>query len=251
MVIKFSIITVCFNSAAVLPRAMLSLQAQQFVDHEWVVVDGASSDNTMDLVRSFQSAPLNAISEPDAGIYDAMNKAIARARGDYLYFLNSDDELAGPAVLAEAARAIDQAHQPGLLVGRVNFVSEGQQQMRSYHHITPANVLFDAVCHQAVFAHRSLFQRFGSFDTQYRLAADFDWLARVIRAQVPVTHVPLLVCNFSADGAHARSAALTRSEVLTIRLKQSRPTERLLAHAWLWLLHKGRRLSGRPVPGRL
>lgn len=247
---KFSVITVCFNSAAVLPRAMQSLQAQTCTDYEWVVVDGASHDATMDIVRSFSGAPVNALSEPDGGIYDAMNKAVARARGDYLYFLNSDDALAAPDVLAQAARAIDAAGQPGLLVGRVRFVAASGSSLRSYAHIAPHTVLFDSLCHQAVFARRSLFERFGGFDTAYRLAADFDWLARVVRARVPVAHSELIVADFSAGGAHAQAAAVTMREVLAIRQRQTRPLERTLTHALSWLRHKSRRLVGLPAQGR-
>ncbi|MFA6262608.1 MAG: glycosyltransferase family 2 protein [Bacteroidia bacterium] len=249
---KFSVVTVCFNSAAVLPHALQSLQAQTFGDYEWVVVDGGSRDATMDLVRGFTAAPLNALSEPDAGIYDAMNKAIGRARGDYLYFLNSDDALAGPLVLAEAAQAIDAAGQPGLLVGRVNFVGPQGSALRSYAHIGPHTVLFDSLCHQAVFAQRALFDgdRFGRFDTGYRLAADFDWLARAIRARVPVAHTGLVVADFSAGGAHQQALETTRREMMAIRQRQTQPLERALTHAWSWLKHKSRRLAGLPAQGR-
>lgn len=248
---KFSIVTVCFDSAAVLPRALQSLQAQTFGDYEWVVVDGASRDTTMAIVRGFDAARLNAISEPDAGIYDAMNKAIGRARGDYLYFLNSDDAFAGPQVLAEAAQAIDAAGQPGLLIGRVNFVGGQGPALRSYGHIGPHTVLYDSLCHQAVFTQRALFERFGRFDTGYRLAADFDWLARVIRARVPVAHSDLVIADFSAGGAHQRAAEQTFTEVMAIRQRQTKPVERAVTHAWSWIKHKGRRLAGLPAQGRL
>lgn len=247
---KFSVITVCFNSAAVLPRAMASLRQQGWTDYEWVVVDGGSADGTMALVRDFDAAPVNAVSEPDGGIFDAMNKAVRRARGDYVYFLNSDDALASPEVLAQAARAIDAAGAPGLLVGRVRFVGPHHRQLRRFDHIAPHSVLFDSLCHQAVFAQRALFDRFGGFDTGYRMAADFDWLARVIRARVPVAHTELLIADFSAGGAHQQAAALTRREVMAIRQRQTQPLERALEHAWSWVRHKSRRLVGLPGLGR-
>src|SRR5690242_17431099 len=88
---KFSIITVCFNSENVLPKAMASLAIQNYKDYEWVVIDGASTDGTLKVAQSFSAAPSVIVSEKDNGIYDAMNKGVAKAQGDYIFFLNSDD----------------------------------------------------------------------------------------------------------------------------------------------------------------
>ena len=115
---RFSVITVTRNSEAVLARAMASLQEQTFADFEWIVVDGASQDGTVAVARRFAAAPLQLVSESDSGIYDAMNKGVRLARGEYLYFLNSDDTLADPAVLERANEAIEATRQPELLIGR-------------------------------------------------------------------------------------------------------------------------------------
>lgn len=246
---KFSIITVCFNSANVLSGAMQSLAAQTWCDYEWVVVDGGSSDGTIDLARTFTAAPMQSLSEPDPGIYDAMNKAIGLARGEYLYFLNSDDRLAGPSVLADVAQALDTAAGPDLLIGQVLFVGESGCVRRSYDHVTPCNVLFESLCHQGVFAHHSLFDRYGRFDIGYRMAADFDWLARVMRAGARVVRSSFLVAEFSTGGAHTRAQAITVAEVMRIRRAQTTPVEYALTHALLWVRHKAHRLARRPPRG--
>lgn len=248
---RFSVITVTRNSEAVLPRAMASLAQQTFADYEWIVVDGASEDGTVAIAKPFDAAPLQLVSERDGGIYDAMNKGIRLARGDYLYFLNSDDRLASATVLERASQAIREAGEPDLLVGQVRSVGPATIVLRDYSHITPQNLLFSSLCHQAAFVHRNLFARHGIFDTVYTLAADFDWFARVFRGGARVVFAPLVIANFSANGAHVRAAEVTRSETLRIRRAHARLLERVLAHGLAWVKHKARRLVGLPARGRL
>jgi glycosyltransferase involved in cell wall biosynthesis len=249
---RFSIITVCRNSEALLPRAMESLAAQTCADYEWLVIDGASTDKTVAVAKGFAAAPSTCISEPDAGIYDAMNKAVALAKGDYLYFLNSDDRLAHPQVLAQVSNAIHADYEPDLVIGRIWFESQGgaQKKLRDYSHLNARNIVFDSLCHQAVFARRSLFARFGHFDTGYRLAADFDWLCRAVRSGARTKFCSFDVAVFSDGGAHARASQQTHTEVLQIRQRHLRPLERAWAHGTAWLQHKGRRLLGLPAQGR-
>lgn len=248
---RFSVVTVCRNSQALLPRAMASLAGQTFTDYEWLVIDGASTDNTVAIAKSFTAAPSTCSSEPDAGIYEAMNKAVGMARGDYLYFLNSDDYLAGPQVLAQVSKAIDTGYEPDLLVGRVLFESQaGTRKLRDFSHLNPRNILFDSICHQAVFARRSLFPRLGLFNTSYRLAADFDWLCRAVRGGATVRFGSFEVAVFSDGGAHAQASQQTHAEMLQIRQRLLGSLERAWSHGTAWLLHKGRRLLRLPAQGR-
>lgn len=248
---RFSVVTVCRDAAHVLPRAMASLAAQTCSDGEWVVIDGASGDGTAELARGFTRLPLQCLSEPDGGIYEAMNKAVALARGDYLYFLNADDRLADAWVLERVHAALDAQRQPDLLVGRVLFASGHGRQLRDYAHLTPRNIVYDSLCHQAVFARRDLFERFGGFDTGYRLAADFDWLVRVVRGGARVHGLALTVAEFAAGGAHQRALQATQREMLRIRRAHVAPGERVWTHALNWLRHSSRRALGLPAAGRL
>lgn len=246
----FSVITVCRNSVRVLPRAMASLSQQCYANFEWVVVDGASRDGTPALAATFRRAPLNLCSEPDAGIYPAMNKAVARSRGEYLYFLNSDDQFHGPQVLLHAAGLIAAHGRPDLLIGRVVTRSPGQRALRAFDHLGPRTLLFDSLCHQAVFARGALFERHGGFDTTLALAADFDWLARVMRAGASVRFVDLVVADFEGGGAHMRQRERTQQENLIVRRRHAAWPERAAVHAWTWSVHKARRLLGWPARGR-
>ena len=248
---RFSVITVTRNSEAVLARAMASLQEQTFADFEWIVVDGASQDGTVAVARRFAAAPLQLVSESDSGIYDAMNKGVRLARGEYLYFLNSDDTLADPAVLERANEAIEATGQPELLIGRVRAVGARQTLLRDYSHINARNLLFDSLCHQATFARRDTFDRFGLFDTRYRLAADFDWFARVLRGGAVAAFTSLTIADFSTQGAHAKAADITRAETRRIRRAHAGRLERAWSYALAWTRHKGRRVLGLQAKGRL
>src|SRR6478736_7508169 len=176
---RFSIITVCWNSEKILPRAMASLSVQRFKDYEWIVVDGASTDGTLSIVRSFSSAPLSVISEPDQGIYDAMNKGGAEARGDYIFFLNSDDMLHDENVLEDVSRWLEMNPGTDFLYGNVVHVKADGSWLRHFEHITRHNIIEDGICHQAVFAARMLFTTIGAFDLRFRINADYDWILRV------------------------------------------------------------------------
>lgn len=245
-----SVLTVCRNSVRVLPRAMASLSAQTYGGFEWVVVDGASSDGTPAVASRFKRAPLNLSSESDDGIYPAMNKAVARSRGEYLYFLNSDDQLHAPEVLGQVAGLIAAHGRPDLLIGRVVMVAPGKRLLRRFDHLGPRTMLYDSLCHQAVFARGALFERHGGFDTSLRLAADFDWLARVMRAGARVHFADLLVADFHLGGAHDRDRERTHAENLFVRQRHAAWPERVAVHAWTWGRHKARRLLGRPARGR-
>ena len=176
---KFSIITVCRNSEKVLSGAMNSLAMQRYKNYEWVVIDGASTDSTVKIAESFSAAPLRLISEPDEGIYNAMNKAVTKARGEYLFFLNSDDSLNDPDVLADVAKYVDTHPSIELLYGNVIYAWSGKRVLRTFSHINADTLVFEDLCHQAVFAKTNLFEQVGGFNERFRINADYDWLIRV------------------------------------------------------------------------
>lgn len=236
---RFSIVTVCWNSEQVLPGAMRSLAAQTCRDYEWVVIDGASTDRTLDLVRSFDAAPAVVVSEKDAGIYDAMNKGVARAGGDYVFFLNSDDALYDENVLARVAAELDAAPDTDLLYGSVVYERTDGRVLRTFAHIDGTSLPFEDLCHQAVFARRSLFSRVGGFDCRFRLNADYDWLLRVFRSGAHTRCIDLRVARFTVGGAHVQNPLKLAQERKLVRLQYMSPARlfagdiaRRLRHRW-------------------
>jgi glycosyltransferase involved in cell wall biosynthesis len=216
---RFSIVTVCRNSEKTLPKAMESLSAQSCKDYEWVVIDGASTDNTIKIAQSFSSAPLRVISEPDKGIYDAMNKGIANARGDYVFFLNSDDALHDENVLEDLYTWFDQNSEVDFLYGNVVNVKVDGNWLRNFGHVNKSNIMEYSICHQAVFAKRMLFEIVGTFDLRFKFNADYDWMIRVFRQGIRSAYVDRRIAFFSDGGAHLVDRSYTLKERQAVRLQ--------------------------------
>lgn len=218
-----SVVTVCLDAAAALPATIASLQRQSWQRREWIVVDGGSRDGTQAVIAQARERPAWFVSEPDRGIYDAMNKALAHARGDIVFFLNADDHLHDDAVLADVAAAFAADAGLGLLVGGV--VIEGRLPLveRRYRHVNRLTLPYEDLCHQAVFARLELFDRFGRFDPRWPTSADYAWLLRVFRAGAKVRVIDRLVAGYQAAGAHARDPAALAAERRAIRLEHVSP----------------------------
>lgn len=215
---KFSIITVCFNALNVLPATYASLHSQTFIDYEWVVVDGASTDGSTAWLA--QHSPNVLVSEHDNGIYDAMNKAVARASGEWLFFLNAGDSFADDRVLQDIATALDRAGEPiGCIYGDVVYFGTQGQRRKRFHWLTPGRLVFGDLCHQATFVRRALFQALGNFDVGLRYNADFDWFMRVFRSQPRLHYLHRDIALFHDAGAHVLAHAASETERNKVRAR--------------------------------
>lgn len=182
---KISIITVCFNSAKTIADTLRSVHEQSYKNIEHIIVDGGSTDQTLAVVAIEGAHVTKLVSEKDKGIYDAMNKGIALATGDVVAFLNADDFYKDANVLTQVALVM-QAEQLDALYGDVEFFRAGQQNIvvRRYN-----SGRFNAdrlgwgwmPAHPALFVHRDLFERYGTFRTDYQIAGDFEFVARVFK----------------------------------------------------------------------
>ncbi len=178
----FSIITVTYNAAGVLPPTLKSVNEQSFRDFEYLVIDGASTDSTLQLVEDAAITGTVVWSEPDKGLYDAMNKAIDRAKGEYLIFLNAGDSFVSAETLAFLARCAQDA--PHVIYGQTQLVDAERNVVGMRHLTAPKHLDWQSfkdgmlVCHQAFIARRELCPH---YDLQYRFSADFDWCIRVLR----------------------------------------------------------------------
>lgn len=174
--ITFSIITVCYNAEKVLERTIKSVINQKYRNFEYIIVDGKSDDSTMDIVKKYKSSIDCIISEPDKGLYDAMNKGILASSGDYIIFINADDSLADNDVLANVASLI-HSQQP------VKDVYYGNNRIVNEYGVFvnyPRDIkLLDhkwVVSHQALFAKSSLLRE-NLFDISYKYCADFKQIS--------------------------------------------------------------------------
>ncbi|KAF3998161.1 glycosyltransferase family 2 protein [Glaciimonas immobilis] len=243
---RFSIITVCYNALTVLPDTLASLKGQSFDDYEWIVVDGASNDGTLDWL-TIQSPDIF-VSEPDKGIYDAMNKGIAMATGDWLFFLNAGDRFADSGVLHDIAAAIDAANvlatPPELVYGDVIYFGMQGQRRKRFNWLTRHRLIFGDLCHQAAFAARPLFANLGNFDISLRYNADFDWFVRVFKAQKPLLYVPRDIALFHDAGTHVTNHVSCESERDGVRARYCPRPKWVLGHLLLRVELKLRRMFG-------
>jgi glycosyltransferase involved in cell wall biosynthesis len=241
---KVSVITVCWNSAGVLGPALASLRAQTWADIQMVIVDGGSTDGTLSLARSAARDGDVIVSEPDDGIYNAMNKGVARATGDLVYFLNSDDRLFDPDVVADIA-AIAANTPVDIIVGDVIVCGGDDGRYRKSHaHIRRWNLLQERLCHQAVFVRRSMFERYGGFDERYRICADHEFFVRALHKGATLQHVPRVIAEFELGGASGQEPEANIAESKDIIRRYERPFDMPLLLAYRAVRKAYRAING-------
>lgn len=202
-VLKFSVITVCLNAAAHIAACLQSVLDQDYAEVEHVIIDGASTDGTQDIVRRLSGRVSKFVSEPDGGIYDAMNKGIGHATGDYILFLGADDFLLDPKVLADAAEFLERNRADVVYGGLEVRHPDGRATI--FHPPPPEGALEFMICgclpHQATFARRDVFERLGRFNTRYKVHADYEWFLRVLDAEaVDVRRTDRVISSFALGG---------------------------------------------------
>ncbi len=181
----FSIITVTYNAADTLPPTLRSVCEQTFADFEHIIIDGASKDNTVEIARTLgRKDKVTVYSEPDNGLYDAMNKGMEKASGDYLIFLNAGDSFHSPDTLETISRTIEENDRPGIVYGQTEIVDSSRRKVADRHLTAPEHLDYRSfrhgmtVCHQAFV----VLARFAPmFDLRYRFSADYDWCIKCLQ----------------------------------------------------------------------
>ena len=207
---KLSVVTVCLNARETIAEAVESVHAQTHGDVEHIVVDGASDDGTLEILEQYRTGITTLISEPDPGLYFAMNKGIEAATGDYLGFLNSDDVYHHTHVLESVADALaasqaDAAHADLVYVGK----DDSSRVVRYWNSKSYAPGMFEAGWHPAhptLFVKTHLLKAMGGFDTRYRYHADFDLMVRLfVERKISSVYVPDVLVRMRTGGQSTRS----------------------------------------------
>jgi glycosyltransferase len=208
--VRVTVITVTYNSAHTIADTLASVAWQTHVDLEHLVIDGASRDNTLQVVRNSGSRVAKVMSEPDHGIYDAMNKGIALATGDLVGFLNADDVFANrdsvASIVAEAQRTGSQAIYGDLVYVRAHDLSSVVRVWRSGA-FAPARLRFGWMPpHPTFYVRAGALRDLGGFDTRYRIAADYEFMLRCLaRPDALVGYVPQVLVRMRTGGVSNRS----------------------------------------------
>jgi glycosyltransferase involved in cell wall biosynthesis len=227
---KISIITVCFNAEKTLLDTIRSIQEQDYENIEYIVIDGGSSDGTVQLANKFSRVITHFMSEPDKGIYDAMNKGLNLASGDVIGVLNADDFYPNPQVISEVVTSFKNNPEVKMVLGNVDFVSESDlyKPIRKYSsfEFKPWKMRFGFMpAHPAAFIKNSAYKQVGSYKLGYKIAADFDMFVRMLIVErlpfikVDKTYVRMRVGGVSTSGLD--SYITTTKEILR-SLKENR-----------------------------
>ncbi|MDE7024441.1 MAG: glycosyltransferase [Paramuribaculum sp.] len=216
----FSIITVCYNASTTIIRTMQSVAGQSCCDYEHLIVDGASSDDTLRIVNAMASERTKVLSEPDNGIYDAMNKGINMASGKYLIFLNAGDAFHTVDTLQHIAEAAVKHDFPGVLYGQTDIVDAEGKRIGARHLTAPEHLSYESfaqgmlVCHQAfvVLARIAV-----PYDLRYRFSADYEWCIRCLQHSRHNQYLPEVLIDYLSEGvttANRRRSLMERFHIM-------------------------------------
>lgn len=229
-----TVVTVCFNAEAHIAEAIESVLGQTYPNVEYLIVDGGSRDRTLEIVQSYEqhfSGRLTWTSEPDGGIYDAMNKGIAQSRGALIGLLNADDAYL-PDTVELAVRAHVADPTAGAVYGDVEIVDGLGNVVRTERARTllAGDTRPDRMpmCHQSLFVTRDLYEQIGVYEASYRVLADYEWILRALSHGVAMTHVPAVFSRFRAGGAcstHVKRSVAER-ELIRVRYGANPARER-------------------------
>lgn len=196
MNIFFSIIIPVYNAEGKLPACIESVLKQDYQKKELIIIDGNSTDSSLIEIERYSKNNdiLRYISESDNGIYDAMNKGISLAKGNYLYFLGSDDELYSPTVLSNIASNIDGAD---LIYGNVELLSDKRIFNGIY---SLEKLMYKNICHQSIFYNRNLFDDFGKYNLKYSAMADYLFNIICITSKAKIKYQDIIIARYNDNG---------------------------------------------------
>ena len=245
-----SIITVVFNARGLLEGTMQSVFGQSWPHIEYIVVDGGSTDGTTELIRSQGERISKWVSEPDKGLYDAMNKGLRMATGDFVWFLNAGDRLFGPDVVEKIMAQCGP--DTDILYGEVMLVDNERRHLGTRSELTAQKLplhlnwkslrLGMVVCHQAILVRRSI----APFFIENNLTADIDWVICALRSSRETLHTGLLLAEYLQGGVSKQRHRRSLRDRYVVLKKHYGFLPNLVGHGWILVravVHRLRRLG--------
>jgi len=239
-----TLVTVTFNASDTLKRTLKSVAKQSFKDFEHLIIDGVSADDTLSIAEKYQKArpegQVRIVSEPDKGLYDAMNKGLRMAKGDYVCFLNAGDKLHSVNTLLQVSEAVKRSSKPvGVVYGHTDIVDENGNFLRR-RRLEPPEVLTwrsfregMLVCHQSFYVKRSIAQE---YDLKYRFSADIDWCIRCLkegeRQKMVNVQTDEPLCDYLAEGMTTQNHKASLGERFRIMQHHYGLLPTICQHLW-------------------
>lgn len=235
---KFSVITVTYNAEAVVEDTIQSVISQTYHPVEYIIIDGASKDNTLSIINRYEAHVSLIVSEPDKGLYDAMNKGVKLATGDYLCFLNAGDRFHEDDTLQQMVHSIAGSELPDILYGETVWIDKEGRFLRMRRLSAPEVLTWKSfkqgmlVCHQAFFAKASLVE---AYDLKYRFSADFDWCIKVMKKARSLHNTHLTLIDYLKEGMTTQNRKASLKERFRIMAKHYGWVATVAHHAWFVL----------------
>ena len=250
--LRFTVATVTYNAESTIDRTIRSVAGQTYECVEHLIVDGCSQDGTMGDIQRYIERNCDArhphvirlVREPDEGLYDAMNKALQLAKGDYIIFLNAGDKFHTPTTLADVARQLDRYNPqrlPAVLYGETDLVDDEGRFLRHRRLQSPLRLSSRSflsgmlVCHQSFYARTDL-ARLNPYDLRYRFSGDYDWCIRIMRQaerrDLRMHNTQLILTDYLSEGMTTRNHRRSLMERLRIMSRHYGWPRALAAHAW-------------------
>ncbi|HBT84338.1 MAG: glycosyltransferase family 2 protein [Fermentimonas sp.] len=229
---KLSIITVTYNAEQTLERTLKSVRSQSYSDIEHIVVDGKSTDNTISLIKKLEGDKMKWISEPDQGLYDAMNKGIKMATGDYLCFLNAGDTFFNENTVKLIMQSNNTAD---IFYGETAIVDINGKFLHMRRLKTPEKLTWRSfkqgmlVCHQAFIVRREIAE---PYDLSYHFSSDFDWSIRMLKKSETIINTNHILINYLNEGMTTTNRSKSLKERYLIMVKHYGHVSTLLHHLW-------------------
>ena len=197
---KLTVVTIVYNNVRDIERTVLSVLNQTYPNIEYLVIDGASNDGTLEILKKYEGRLAKLISEKDNGIYDAMNKGLALASGDYILFMNSGDEIYASDTVENVFASAPDAD---IYYGETEMYDEEWSSLGQRRHKTPETFSWKdfkygmSISHQAIYIRRSLTE---PYDPQYKLSADIDWIIKAAKKAVKIVNTGMYVAKYLVGG---------------------------------------------------
>lgn len=233
--VKFSIITVTYNASRWLERTILSILEQNYPQMEYIIIDGGSTDGTVDIIKQYAPGITYWVSEPDKGIYDAMNKGLHRATGDYVWFLNAGDVLPNANTLQRIGIQVGRRTWPDILYGETSIVNEkgrvlGLRRLRPPKKLDWKSFRMGMrVCHQSFIPRREIAP---DYDLSYKLSSDFDWCIRCMKRAGSILNTGMILSHYLDAGISTRMRKESLKERYAIMCKYYGTFGTWMRHVW-------------------
>jgi len=231
----FSIITVTYNASQWLERTVQSIISQSCPYIEYIIIDGNSTDGTLDIIKKYQSAIAHYVSEPDNGLYDAMNKGLKLASGDYVWFINAGDTLFSENTVREIVNILDGENLPDIIYGETQIVDRQGNSLALRRLKAPEKLTWKSfsmgmlVCHQSFLVKRTIVEQ---YDLQYRFTADYDWCIRCMKKADTIFNTHLILSQFLEAGLSAANRKESLKERYRIMCKNYGKLPTQIRHIW-------------------